>query len=500
MNTLRIKLSLLALGIAFLANAQVDSFKLTDYKLPYLKRRALETSSSLSSRNKHNIYNHNDISTKRTHKTNTFDANFNIIYTDFVNMQKRQSESKMRFYFVSDFDNNKFSDSNISDFKNNSKALISALEINKKDKFYFTPKFFFELAPLVNYRFIENNTDSKVFEYDDNQNNTTKKQNARLQVALKVGKGRITQVQDARHALYIIEKLKTQNRMKVDDVTNEEIVEFANFIAGLKNKRFFDSRIRHIAEIDAVDSFLIAHNYIDKSDARYFTTLDDIWQYGDICKRWSGTRISFAIVPAFRFNDFDESKKGSMTNKILQQNNKTFSLDGGLELAHQKPINLYWQHSLNASMYLGFMSGNQMTKPGNRDSQLEIPKIQMGINHDLGFYPNTRTHIKMGYHFKFLKTFDAEDIGDKIMINTMAFNLGANLSAHYYINPRLRITFSSVADILKTDGNASPNIINFNDDFINVVYPVFHDLKITETNVTTRFIANFNINLTYSIF
>ncbi len=498
MNTFKIKLSVLVLGIAFMANAQVDSFKLADYKLPYLKRKALETSISLSGKNRNMNNEKKYLSEESTYKTTNFHNNLNIEYTDFVNIQKRQSQSMFSFDFLSDFSKDK-SDNGTVTAKHNANMLQPVFHIQRIDRFYFVPKLFFELAPLADYKFVRYYTDNNNLPTSPYNENTRKMQDGKLQIALKFGKGRITQVQDARHAIYFLEAFKKLDRMKAD-LTNDEITELANLIAKLKNDRVYDIRLNDISDIQAVDSFFTAHDYISKSDAKYFTTLSDMWRYGNIYERFSGTRISFAVVPAFRFSSFDSSDKTSNSESVSNWNDKAFSIDAGFEFVHQKPIDLYWQHHLRASMYFGMMNGKQTSDSDNYDNKLEIPKIQMGLNHGVGFYPNTRTRIDMGYQFNYLKTFSGEDLGSTVMINSYGLSLSANLSADYYVSKKFRIRFSALAGFAKVDGDSHPNIINLEDDFTRVFYPATHDLKITDSYEITRFTAGFYLGLSYSIF
>lgn len=499
MNIFKIKLSLLAFGIAFIANGQVDSFKLADYKLPYLKRKALETSFSLSSKNRGNNYDNKFLQRESSFNANDFNSDIRIVYTDYVNMQKRQSESKFDFYFRSYFDKYK-SENGVHDYKNISNQVEPFVHINRADRFYFKPKTFFELSPLIDYRFIKRKIETKEVRLGTiTEGEKITSHNTKFQLALKVGKGRITQVQDARLAVYIIKKLREQNRMRVE-LSNDEIEEFANVLAHLKNARVFDSRINDMEDIASADSFLTAHKYISKKDVKYFTTLGDMWRYGSIQERMSGTRISLVVVPGFYFISVDETENIVTPSVKKETEVKAFSVDGGFEFVYEKPINIHWQHSFKSAAYVGIMNGDRTVLPDEKKRDIEIPKLQMGINHGFGFYPNTRTRIDMGYQFKYLKTFAEEDIGDKIMIDDTAFGLAAYIAAYYYVSPKFRITFSSTLGMFKVKGNSNSGM-QFQSDFTNVFYPSVHSLQVAAgKGELNSFVANFYIGLTYSIF
>ena len=104
---------------------------------------------------------------------------------------------------------------------------------------------------------------------DQPRNNTSKV--LELSVSLRVGKGRIERVEDARQAIYILENL-AKRRVLSRELTGEEIDAFARVISAVKNKRFFDARLRLIDEVTAVDSFLVASGALASGGAAYFTT------------------------------------------------------------------------------------------------------------------------------------------------------------------------------------------------------------------------------------
>ena len=138
-----------------------------------------------------------------------------------------------------------------------------------------------------------------------------------VQAPVKFGNGRIEQVQDARQAVYIYKELSKADRMSPDK-TDEQILEFAKLISQLKNKRFFDSRLRRIAEIESVDSFFTAKNYIKESDATYFTTLNDYWEYGNGPVRSSGTRFSVALLPGYYFYDYNNNQSDPAYYRLIK--------------------------------------------------------------------------------------------------------------------------------------------------------------------------------------
>ncbi len=497
MKKLKIKLNVILLSFAFLANAQIDSFKLADYKLPNLKRKMLVTSFGLNGSNNNQKDETQAISQIFKNKKSVFNGNLNMLYSDFLYKEKHEAESKIKIYCVPTFSTTKKELNNKTNTKKDN-TLDLDFRLRRNDRFYFVPKFFVELAPNFHYNLrrvkeIDEKSPSKT-DVDWNMN----VHNAQMQLGIKFGRGRIMQVQDARHALYIVETLKKQSRLK-SEKNNEEITKLANFIAELHNQRFFDLRLRNIAEIEQLDSFLQANNYVNKADAKYFMNLNDIWSYGYMQTRLSGTRIALVAVPAYTYWFHKTRDNLNPSVSMLDTKNKMFAFDGGLEFVHQKPLNLYWQHLMKASLYSGFMNGNY-TVDFQRRRDIKVPKIQFGLNHGVAYYPNTRTELNMGYRVKFLKTFEAEDLGNDLMFDATAFNMGGYFNLNYYINPRFRLHFSSNLSYTMLDGNMSIYFVDFNNNFTNVTYPYVLQMKRAHKYKLTGFMTNFIVKLSYAIF
>jgi hypothetical protein len=100
--------------------------------------------------------------------------------------------------------------------------------------------------------------------------------------------------------IYIYDELARIGRSGTTKNDNE-VVELAELISRLNNERFFDARLRRMEEIESVDSFLLANDHVIQQDARYFTTLNDFWIYGNAPVRNSGNRISLVFLPGYMF-------------------------------------------------------------------------------------------------------------------------------------------------------------------------------------------------------
>jgi hypothetical protein len=250
--------------------AQFDSFKLSDYKLPDIKTHLLDFSTYLNN-NAYNLKLQTDLYEPDTIADNNLGGMFNFRYRYFRNSVRYQGTQEA---FLN-------SGANYSDFrapgnKTKSYSLPVSITLNSKNRFYTSERFFIGLDPYL----LQNV--SVRSENDPDQNDRTrtwKNSQTSLDLPLYIGVGRIEPVENARHAVYVLQQLEKDNRLKKVP-SNEQIVELARLISKLKNKRIFDSRLREIDELHAVDSFLLSSDLVKESDITYYAGLNDIWDYG----------------------------------------------------------------------------------------------------------------------------------------------------------------------------------------------------------------------------
>ena len=424
------------------SQAQLNDFNLSDYKLPDLDRKALETRFSLNGSNyydKSPMYsfpNFNELN------QNQYSSSAFINYSHYLNNSKYQRNSNYAFNFNSNYYNRK------QDGKlfNKSNQLIPALYIQSENRRYFEGGSFIEADLNISYEYSIGKSYSKN-DWDSSETNNDRQNHVALvYVPLKIGKGRIEQVQDARQAIYILDELAKVDRMLVDK-TDEEVLEFAKHISQLKNKRFFDDRLKRMAEIESLDSFLVSQDYLLKSDAKYFTTLTDFWDYGNRPTRSSGTRYSATMVPGYYYYDYNntESKITNTGTDYYESIYKLNSLffDAGFELKHEKPINLLWQNTIDFRAFAGIIEGNLDDNSDNTFEKLRIPNIKLELSQTVGFYLNTRTDIRLGYRLQYVQLFDKSDIEEEIIgVEGKGAKAATNLSINYYISPKLRLHFN----------------------------------------------------------
>lgn len=498
---------------SFTVYAQLEKFDLSNFKLPDIKRHQLDVGTNLGSR----IENSNQISDDTKSKVFSGGADLSLLYKFYRNSDKYQGDQYARFngaYSLASFDNEyKFANPYTNERAYN--ILSGDLYLISNNRFYFKGLSFFELDLNANLRSERRENEFK--EYmgtgTDYQTDKYKENGTLMQFELPVylGYGRIERVEDARQAIFILKDLQRFGRLK--RVPNaSEIIAFSERIAEVKNKRFFDSRLQKIDELEVADTYLQSTGLVEGSDIAYFTSLNDMWDYGALQVRLAGYRVYGGAIPAYGIYDsynleevrFDSKATSQQIKAEYENDNRIQRLLFCVGFEYQKPIKQKWQYSLQTSIRIGpSKSTNKYTNLlGNEsamESTLKLTDYIGFIETGLGFYPNTRTYLTLNLtgFYNYDKGTYTNDSYEQEAENTF-YNLAANLGAYYYISPKLRLYGQYSYGYFNLDGT---NTLLDKYDTWNYFYYFNYNWNISiGENAYKTNQHNFRVTLTYSIF
>jgi len=367
---------------------EYTNFDIGKYITPDIVRNQLDINLNL-----HSDYSRSSSDTNSTTNESSnsiFTGNISSYFSRYVNTRKKISNFGSNLSFNGDYNSNKYEWISVNDnliiIDNNLKNVsTSSLYLNWLNRRYFSKLIFIDYGIYsgVSYNLAHNIIKNQ----SEDSNEKQKELCLNVSLRLGVGYGRIEDVQDARQAVYIASALSKKNVL-TRNLSNDELFELSQKISTVKNKRFLDSRLHLIDEITSVDSFFVNNNLLADNDAAYFTTLYDMWQYGDLFARRSGYEISLVARPySVRQN---EKYTPMMREHLYTSNQYIVSLD----FRYEKPFKLNWQHSVTAGGNGGIYSYRQRDKQTdnnytyNTDSKL----FSVYANYSLGYYPNTRTN------------------------------------------------------------------------------------------------------------
>jgi hypothetical protein len=426
----------------FNTSAQEYKYDISKYYTPDIVRNQLDVSF-----NTNNTFNNSKSKQDTTSTTFSTGMNgtFTPIFNSYTNTRKRLTSLQINGQF-----NGSYNSSGLVNESNPYKDFNSDdnLSVNYSNHFYNSKNQFFEVG-------ISSNFQTRINNFTEDINPTKgsyQEYYLNFTPSIGIGTGRIEAVEDARQAIYILDDLSKKGVL-TRQLNDEEIFRFAQQISRVKNKRFLDARLHLMDEITSVDSFLVNNNLLNKSDARYFTSLYDNWQYGALYSRRSGHTFEITFTPAYNWN-FAKNNPGDTINRgQINQNNLT----GGLSLVYtyEKPVNLNWQHSVTASLNGNTNFSNYLNQYGNYNNFYETDafltfngydsrSVSLNGNYTLGFYPNTRTHLSAGLiqNLQFLYFKDL-NINSTSWNKEFISNTNLYVSAYYYVSPQLRLSISA---------------------------------------------------------
>lgn len=297
-----------------------------------------------------------------------------------------------------------------------------------------------------------------------------------VSVPLSFVYGRVEIVNDAQRAIYVLDALQKEGKL-AKDISADDVTKFAEKIAQIDNTRFFDNRIQLMKELESLDSYLTENGFVSESDIRYFTTLMDLWRYGNQQARQSGFRVAAVFEPYFNnAKDTDELNDESSTLR-------SSGFSGGVEAVYNKPISQQWQHQIGLN---AFYQDNNLKYKGigesDFDDPLEYQYFSVSHSQSIEYIPDTRTSVSLFYTltYKNLLNDNLEDFMGQQLISD-SFLLNVKMDAYYYISPKFRLS-----------GNIA--LTNMNDTY------TWYDSSSVQEVGYDQFSLHYNLSLTYSLF
>lgn len=448
--------TLLILGSSMAGFSQDKNFDLSKYKFPDYKRHELEFNfnSNGYSQKRNDILDYNNASGNSPSNERSYSSsytNFNLGYQyDFLS---RARIDYLSTHFSGNYDYAKTN--NYGEINRQYSPNIS-LNLSGFRRYYQNEdKFFYEGSTDINYSFDESkttNTNTNITNTKNSQNDFT------ISIGVGCGTGRQEKVSDLWQAYYILEKLKGQKSLE-RELNDNDIYEFASLASKLKNKRFFDSRLKEIAELQALDSLLNQQGLIKNADVTYFTTLNDYWSYGSFPDRKSGNVLKFNISPEY-------SEKHNKYNGASPETSHKTSIISTISYGSSKQLNLFWERDFNIIL----SNETLVKKAGKYYDFYHDNTFNSNINFGYSYFPDSRTSFSgyFGYSGYNEIVYDVPETDPNNWINSLYFSF----SAHYYLSPRLQIS-----------GNFN---LNYRDKLLY--------------NTTNLLYTNYNLGFRYAIF
>jgi len=438
--------------------AQNTTFKISDYKNPDYFYQTLDLNFGLG----------NSLSgNKNTGTDNSSAKSFYLssqaggAYSRYINSPKAQGELSINLNArLSSSSGNSNSTYNTYpyDSKGNSFTHSEGLNLAGLHRFYNQKQNFIELNGSLSISNSYSSSNDKRFLADtaySSQENKHKDFGNSIAASFFIGKGRIEQVQDAQMAMYLLDDLYKLNREK-RAISDQDVNNLAQLITRLKYKRFFDGRLRKIAEITAIDSLMQINGIISSADAAYFTSLNDNWNYANNPRRDNGHRVYTGLEANFGYTYQNSYQRNTIPADLTVENtnkNKLAGLFIVLGYSYEKPTSRKWQNSANVEGGFGIHQHNEngtfrYDPNPETDTKLythSFPSAYLSGNYGFGYYPTSRTWMTFNWQLNcsWDKNMNGQTKSEmKDSENDILTTTGPQLNAYYYLSEKLRLSFS----------------------------------------------------------
>jgi len=429
--------------------AQVEAFRLSDYKTDFYTYRQLETGFNLNT--SMSQFNSNYPVDGYSTKAKAYQGALSGVYTASKNLARYQEEWSASMSLNSLL-NSGFSKTGSSQTLLNSSNGFSLLNTSSH-RFYFPKKWFVEAGPELLFSYAGSGVrTNSTFLSSPETSFQDKKLTFTYQLGsvLAIGHGRIEDVRDAQMAAYILRDLGRLNLAR-QGIGENEVAELARLITRLKTTRFFDYRARKIKEITLIDSLLGTKGIRINPGAAYFTSLNDQWLYSNNPERLNGYRVYAGVKPGFGLDQVtfiqDSLTPDGFYEKSREKTHSTL-LSGFIGLKYEKPLSLSWQQSISAEAGMGQATNRKTSQklvpgdyPENELFKLNQDSYYAEASYKAGFYPNTRTWVTGG--FETIYTFQEADrewnSGYLKGKTEQSLDIRLSVQAYYYISERLQL-------------------------------------------------------------
>lgn len=428
-----------------------QEINLSEFKLPVYERNELEINFNSNSNNYNQQYRLEDGSDAQSYKNFSTSNSAVMRFNRYVNREDFQGNFSSRLN--ADFPG--FSKTKYEYPTNNSsyQSDYNYLNFNASavNRFYNQNLKYLEINPALSFNASGNHYRNK-YRYDNPVNNyDTDNESSNVgfsaSVNLRLGTGRIEPVEDLRQVVYILEELQKAGRLK-GEINQETAVEVAIRFSALKNRRFLDSRLRLIEEMTEIEKILMEMDLVTMNDGLSFAIINDYWSMAGNPSRQAGRRFSAGMIPSYSY-----SVNKSMNSTIFFDPDSVSSSEGHSSINGynstvnvlyecHKPLNLYWQRSVNTEAFFGIPGGGNKNLISDTENSFMMILYGVAGNYNLAYYPNSRTSFSGNAGITFQGGSGTEKRPAEEDVKYRYLRGYTGFSAIYYFSPQFTVSGS----------------------------------------------------------
>lgn len=370
-----------------------------------------------------------------TGQNNEINFDSRIEYYKAKNNRKYQgfisTTADLDFSFLSSISNN-----NTTPYASQS-GLIRLFGVSQ-NRYFYKPKNFFE----INYSAGTGYRRDDLSPHPSSNKIGEKSFFGQLALEIMIGQGRLENVTSAWRAVRILREFEKSGILK-DLPKDDQILQLANLLTILQNRRIFDSRLRRIESLEQLDHFFQREGLLQNDGMAYFSILYDTWNFGVNASRSAGGTFSFGFIPSidYGFEKMLFNSNGNPSDEV--ETSLIAGFFGKMKWIYCKPINQAWQINVGIDLIAGmtYVETEEVTHKTAEKSLRVSPSLFVSA----GFYPSSRSTLRSSLR----SSFEAESEYSDIDFGTAPFVIDWDTSFYYYFSPRLRwlfgINFSNTA-------------------------------------------------------
>ena len=251
--------------------------------------------------------------------------------------------------------------------------------------------------------------------------------NLRVNPTLSFGIGRLEPIYYARKSKDIEKALLKSNTIS-SELSLEQKTILADHIAKLQNRRFFDTRLNRIYQLESLDSILQDMGVVDETSMTYFSHLTDAFSFSHNANRYSGKQFEIGVSQSFLAIE---------RSNYPESNQQVYGLNGFVSYAYHLPASYSIQHNFKTSLIIG------KQRTFWNDYLIDDDVASLFFEYNFGYYPTTRTYL------------DVKAYVGAVWDNTTA---GVRGQLYYYLSPKVRV--NALLELRLKETNSTTSIYN----------------------------------------
>lgn len=433
--------------ISFPGIAQIEDFDLNNFEMPFFTLQRLNLTANTNGNHVKTTNTINDV----TEQEQSFNLQFAPYY--FLNSNKEFSQTTIE---VSLRERGQFQKDD----------LRKTLTLNQNISVDLDHNYFYKNQQFIGASLYYNPILTNQKRTIDEEITTSKRRETPTRISLKWGIGRIHDITDTWRSINILQELQNSQRLSTDP-SQDQIYALAKLSTRRNRISFFDSRLKMIEDLEAIDQFLKSEELITEDDITYYTTLQDNWIYGANTTRNKGHRFWLHFSPSITTSFYAQKESEN------EERTENWAFNGGATFQGFRPINQKWQWNYQAILLTGpsFSSTYERSDP----RRMKFNQTT-NLSSTIAYYPSTRSSFLSSISARYSNVRYQDVITPK-----SDFTVAWENQAYYYVSPQTRFSFNlDVSNQLET--------------------PSTFIITQTEINTNKEFRFNFSIGFTQYFF